>query len=76
MLGLSGGVIGVCIGVGLGKLVEFFGQNSAGALLRASFPWYLIVGALLFSFCVGAVSGVAPARQASKMQPVEALRYD
>jgi putative ABC transport system permease protein len=36
----------------------------------------LIVGALLFSFAVGAISGTMPARRASKLRPVEALRYD
>ena len=76
LLGMSGGAVGVLIGVGLSKLVEFIGQGFAGSLLKASFPWYLIVGALLFSFVVGVVSGVFPARQASKLPPVEALRAD
>ena len=76
LLGLTGGAIGVLIGVGLSKLVEFFGQGFAGSVLKASFPWYLIVGALAFSFFVGMISGVLPARQASKLPPVEALRAD
>ncbi|MCK4589887.1 MAG: ABC transporter permease, partial [Nanoarchaeota archaeon] len=75
-LGLMGGIIGVLIGVGIGKLVEFGAAMQGLDILKASFPWYLIVGALLFSFLVGAISGVAPARQASKMKPVEALRYE
>jgi putative ABC transport system permease protein len=76
LLGLTGGVVGVVIGVALSKLVEFAGRQVMGDLLRASFPWYLIFGALMFSFVVGMVSGVFPARQASKMPPVEALRGD
>jgi len=76
LLGMFGGLIGVLIGVGLSKSVEFIGQGFAGSLLQASFPWYLIVGALLFSFVIGVVSGVFPARQASKLPPVEALRAD
>jgi putative ABC transport system permease protein len=75
-LGLMGGIIGVLIGVGIGKLVEFGAMTQGIDLLKASFPWYLILGALLFSFLVGAISGVAPARQASKMKPVDALRYE
>lgn len=75
-LGLVGGVIGVIIGYGIGKLVEFGAAQQGLDILKASFPWYLIAGALLFSFLVGAISGVAPARQASKMKPVDALRYE
>ncbi|MBW2963571.1 ABC transporter permease [Candidatus Woesearchaeota archaeon] len=75
-LGLIGGVIGILIGVGIGKLVEFGAAQQGLDILKASFPWYLILGALLFSFLVGAISGVAPARQASKLKPVDALRYE
>ena len=76
MFGVLGGAIGILIGVVLSKLVEFFGQGVVGNVLKASFPWYLIVGALAFSFLVGAVSGLLPARQAAKLPPVEALRGD
>ena len=76
LLGLVGGAIGVVLGIGLSKLVEIGGQNMVGDLLKASFPWYLIVGALVFSVIIGAISGVLPARQASKLQPVEALQSD
>ncbi len=73
LLGLAGGVVGVLLGVGLSKTVEYFGSQSVG-VLQASFSWYLIVGALAFSFFVGIFSGVFPARQAAKLPPVEALR--
>ena len=76
LLGLGGGVLGVAIGVGFSKLVEF-GASAAGyGIIRATFPWYLVLGSLLFSFAVGALSGTMPAIQASKMKPVEALRYE
>ena len=73
LLGLAGGAIGVLLGVGLSKLVEYFGSQSVG-MLQASFSWHLIGGALAFSFIVGMISGALPARQASRMHPVEALR--
>jgi len=77
MLGLIGGVIGVIIGMGLSALVAFIGRTFLNTiLLKAYFPWYLIVGALLFAFVVGALSGALPAIQASKQNPVEALRYE
>ena len=77
MLGLIGGSIGVLLGVGLSKIIEFIGTQFLGTpLLRAYFPWYLMVGALAFAFIVGTLSGVLPARQASKQSPVESLRYE
>ena len=76
LLGLFGGGIGILLGIGLSKIVEFVGRGFAGDVLKASFPWYLIVGCLLFSVIIGLISGGFPARQASKMQPVDALRSE
>ena len=77
LLGLTGGAIGIAIGIGLSKLVEFLAFKFLGtSLIKAFFPWYLIIGALLFSFLVGAISGLLPARQAASLKPVDALRYE
>jgi len=77
LLGIIGGAIGIALGFGLGKGAEFIATNALGTnLLRAVFPWYLIAGALLFSFVVGSVSGALPAIQASRLKPVDALRYE
>lgn len=75
LLGLVGGIIGVLLGVGFSKLVELIATLALGTtLIQASFPWYLIVGSLVFSFGVGSLAGTFPALQASKLPPVEALR--
>ncbi|MBI2671166.1 ABC transporter permease [Candidatus Woesearchaeota archaeon] len=77
IIGFVGGAIGVLIGVGIGKLMEFVAFQVFGSpLVKASFPPYLIIGALVFSFLIGTISGLLPARQASKMNPVDALRYE
>lgn len=77
LLGLAGGAIGIAIGIGLSKLVEYLAFVYLGTILiKAFFPWYLIVGSLIFSFLVGTVSGFLPARQASSLKPVDALRYE
>jgi len=75
-LGLIGGGIGVIIGIFMSKMVEFSAASAGLNILKASFPCYLILGALLFSFVVGSVAGVLPALQASKLKPVDALRYE
>ena len=77
LLGLTGGTIGIALGIGLSKLVEFMAFKFLGtSLIKALFPWYLIVGSLLFSFLIGTISGLLPARQAASLKPVDALRYE
>jgi len=73
MIGLMGGIIGVILGAGLSFGAAAIGQN---ALLNAHFPWWLIVGALVFSFVIGTLFGTLPARQASMKKPVDSLRYE
>lgn len=66
-----GGVIGLLVAGGLASLV---------AMVAPSFPliysFGLVFIGLVLSFFVGVTSGFAPAWQASKLDPVEALRYE
>jgi len=77
MLGLVGGAIGIAIGFGLSKSVELIAVQALGtSLLKADTSPFLIFGALAFSFFIGSLSGLFPAMQASRLQPVDALRYE
>ncbi|MBU3913039.1 MAG: ABC transporter permease [Nanoarchaeota archaeon] len=77
LLGLIGGIIGLGLGFGVAKIVEFIAVNQLGTtLLKAAAPLWLSLGVLGFGFLIGAVSGVAPAYQASKLKTVDALRYE
>ena len=76
ILGIFGGVIGILIGISMSKLVAYAADLGGFGIIKASFPWYLIGGALLFSFVVGALAGTLPAIQASKLKPIDALRYE
>jgi putative ABC transport system permease protein len=78
MIGLIGGVIGLVLGISFAFLIGF-AADAAG--VPNLFSWgaldYLGFFVILFiTFLVGIVSGVLPARQASKMEPAEALRYE
>lgn len=75
LLGMIGSLIGLTIGTGLSKLVEFVAFQALGTMLiKATFPSWLIIGALAFGFVVGGLAGTIPARQASLLPPVDALR--
>ena len=77
LIGLGGGLIGIIIGAGFSKLVEYIAANQLGtSLLKAAFPFYLFAGCLTFAFFIGIISGTWPAWRAMKVKPVEVLRYE
>ncbi len=77
IIGLIGGAGGVILGIGLSKGVEFvLSQNAQFVYLQAHVSPALIIFGLLFSFFIGCISGYFPARGASKLEPVDALRYE
>ncbi|MBS3078662.1 ABC transporter permease [Candidatus Pacearchaeota archaeon] len=77
LLGLIGGILGIILGIIVGKIIEYIAVVQLGTtLLKVSFPWYLIAGCLLFAFLSGAISGLFPAKQASKLKPADTLRYE
>ncbi|MBR9691199.1 ABC transporter permease [Candidatus Woesearchaeota archaeon] len=76
ILGLVGGIIGIIFGYSIAKLGAVIAASAGLSMLRPTFPLWLVIGCLLFAFLVGAISGLFPALQASKLNPVDALRYE
>jgi putative ABC transport system permease protein len=76
LLGLVGGVIGIILGYGIAKFGGYMTAYAGYSAFYPHFPWILTVGCLLFGFLVGAIAGLLPAFQASKLRPVDALRYE
>ncbi len=76
ILGLTGGILGLFLGYLIAKFGEFIASSYGLLMLRPAFPLWLIIGCLLFAFLVGIVSGFLPSLQASKLKPVDALRYE
>ena len=74
LLGLVGGTIGIFLGLSISKSAELIATQFGIDTLQAYTGLPLILGALGFSFIVGSISGVFPAKQASKLQPTDALR--
>ena len=65
-----GGVFGVLIGFGLGNIVTLF----TGFAISVPMVW-AVVG-LIFCTSIGLIFGIWPATKASKLDPIEALRYE
>jgi len=77
MIGLFGGILGVALGFGSAKLIEYIVVYQLNTtLLHAASPPGLIIGCLLFAFLSGAISGIWPAWRATKIKIVDALRYE
>jgi len=75
LLGLAGGLIGAFIGLGLAEGVSLIARSFLPGLnLGVKISWPLLAMAVSFSFVIGILSGFLPALQASKLNPVEALR--
>jgi len=75
LLGLVGGVVGAAIGLSVALGIASVANSAlGGALFIVDIDYMLLLGAVGFSFCVGVISGVLPAIQASKLNVVEALR--
>lgn len=67
---LMGGGMGILFGILLGNLISF---AMGGSFI---IPWMFIFGGFALCVLVGILSGYYPARKASKLDPVEALRYE
>jgi len=66
-----GGVIGVVIAVGISNLIMLLIPS-----IPAQVPLWAVIAGLSVSVGVGLVFGVLPARKASRLDPIECLRYE
>jgi putative ABC transport system permease protein len=70
VIGQIGGLVGIVLGIGIGNILSL--------IIGSSFivPWTWIVLGVVLCFGVAVLSGYIPATKASKLDPVESLRYE
>jgi len=81
IMGLSSGIGGLIIGIGMGKLlsllISIFALSKGQAFMNLTYtPPYFIIFILISSFVVGALTGLYPAQRAKKISALNALRYE
>ena len=76
LLSLIGGILGILLGYILSKFAGNLISKAGYAVFSPLFTWHLVVGSLLFAFLIGIFAGLFPAYRASKLKPIDALRYE
>jgi putative ABC transport system permease protein len=70
IISIKGGIWGIVVGILLGNIISI--------VFKSTFiiPWLWIAIAICTCVMVGLVSGIYPAIKASKLNPIQALRYE
>jgi len=81
VVGFLGGVSGILMGVTLGFVVNIMlnvaaSQFGGASVKLFSFPPVFLIFIAVFSGAVGYLTGIFPARRASLLNPLDAIRYE
>lgn len=68
---ILGGIAGIIFGIGIGNLI-----SSAIGIDAFVIPWLWMLVGLIICVVVGLLSGYYPAFKASKLDPIESLRFE
>jgi len=71
MICIMGGLAGILFGTGIGYVLATFALKSTFVI-----PWFWMILGIVVCVVVGISSGLYPALKASRMDPIESLRYE
>ncbi|CAH0994905.1 Macrolide export ATP-binding/permease protein MacB [Emticicia aquatica] len=69
---ILGGIAGIIMGIGIGNLIAKLISDKSSFII----PWAWIFMGFVVCVVVGILSGFYPAYKASKLDPIESLRYE
>jgi len=81
LIGVSGGILGIFVGVSAGEIVNaglnYMASRVGGKPVDIFYtPLLFILVILIIIFLVSLITGVYPAKRAAKISPLDALRYE
>ncbi len=76
IMGAVGGIVGMLIGTIFSYIIQGGAELAGYALFKVQIEPSFIISVVLFSFVIGIIAGIIPAFRASKMKPIDALRYE
>jgi len=80
-VGTVGGALGIILGYVLGiianSILNHLAIQAGGEMIKVfAYPLTFLLGVFIFSFIVGLLTGLYPARRATKINALDVLRYE
>ena len=71
VIAIFGGLLGIAAALGLMHIIEVATDGDSSPIV----DWMAALLSFAFAVCIGIISGLYPALSASRIEPIEALRY-